>query len=483
MDSNLLSGLIFVAVFAGVVIIHEFGHYIVSLLCKVEVEEFGLGLPPRALKIWRNKGYLLLNEQRIEIPRNFDKSLDWTNLSGAECKVTVDREEDKLILRTIEYTREYELKQPPKNKESQDGFVNVNERGEAVEAPKPQPVVIKKAVTAGVDRGGTELTGVINELHPGTDFTLNWLPLGGFVRPKGENDPMIKGGLAAANPWARLAVLFAGPTMNLLAGILAFSFLFSQVGIPNFDKIQVNEVLTNSPADQAGLQAGDIIINMDGQPSGSIEQARSTIYAHLDQPLNITVLRDGKEVELVATPLSTRTSEQGALGIQMGPAFVKPQSFFQAVPYGALETYAQARMLISLPAQLLRGAVSPEEGRFIGLKGIYDLFGQAVSRDVESREQADTTAPSAPATPKTPSFYTLQLIATLTISIGLFNLFPFPALDGGRIFFVIPEIIFRRRVPAQFENYVHGIGMAILLLFMLYINVMDFINPAQFNLP
>jgi regulator of sigma E protease len=141
-------------------------------------------------------------------------------------------------------------------------------------------------------------------------------------------------------------------------------------------------------------------------------------------------------------------------------------------------------MLISLPAQILRGAISPEEGRFIGLKGIFDLFGQAVSRDVESRapEQTEASTP-APAAPRSPSFYTLQLIATLTISIGLFNLFPFPALDGGRIIFVLPELILRRRVSAKFENYVHGIGMAILLLFMLYINVMDFINPAQMVLP
>ena len=82
MNLSILSGLIFVAVFAGVVIIHEFGHYIVALLCKVEVEEFGIGLPPRALKMWRRKGYFIHNSQRIEIPSNFDRSLDWPNVQG-----------------------------------------------------------------------------------------------------------------------------------------------------------------------------------------------------------------------------------------------------------------------------------------------------------------------------------------------------------------------------------------------------------------
>jgi hypothetical protein len=81
MNLNILSGLIFVAVFAGVVIIHEFGHYIVALLCKVEVEEFGIGLPPRALKMWRRKGYFIFNGQRIEIPSNFDRALDWVTIA------------------------------------------------------------------------------------------------------------------------------------------------------------------------------------------------------------------------------------------------------------------------------------------------------------------------------------------------------------------------------------------------------------------
>jgi len=73
----------------------------------------------------------------------------------------------------------------------------------------------------------------------------------------------------------------------------------------------------------------------------------------------------------------------------------------------------------------------------------------------------------------------LQLIGILTVSIGIFNLLPIPALDGGRILFVLPELLFRRRVSPKMENLVHGIGMALLLLFMLYVNIMDFINPVQ----
>jgi regulator of sigma E protease len=78
---------------------------------------------------------------------------------------------------------------------------------------------------------------------------------------------------------------------------------------------------------------------------------------------------------------------------------------------------------------------------------------------------------------------TLELIAGLSISLGIFNLFPFPALDGGRIIFILPELIFRRRVPANVENLVHGLGMTVLLLFMIYVNVMDFVNPIGIVVP
>jgi regulator of sigma E protease len=79
--------------------------------------------------------------------------------------------------------------------------------------------------------------------------------------------------------------------------------------------------------------------------------------------------------------------------------------------------------------------------------------------------------------------YPLEIVAVLSISAGIFNLFPFPALDGGRIIFVLPELIFRKRVSPQLENMVHAAGMAFLLLLMIYINVMDFINPISVTVP
>jgi len=370
MNITLLSGLIFVGVFAAVVLIHEFGHFVAARLLKVDVEEFGIGLPPRALTLFHWKG---------------------------------------------------------------------------------------------------------------TDFTLNWLPLGGFVRPKGENDPEVEGGLAASSPWVRLGVLFAGPMMNLLAGVLVNSILFAQVGVPDMTRVMLYEISPNSPAEQAGLKADDLILAIDGEQITGDEQFRSLIQSHLDQSIILTVQRGDEKFDITATPLSSRTAEEGALGILPGPPMVQAKSFIQAIPFGTTYTYSQIRQILSLPAMMIRGNLSPEEGRFIGLKGIYDLFGQAVSRDVQTREEAATAPPEA--APIEPSNFTLQIIASLTLTLGIFNLLPFPALDGGRILFVIPELILHRRVPPKFENLVHAVGFALLLLLMFYINAMDFINPVQFKLP
>ena len=214
-------------------------------------------------------------------------------------------------------------------------------------------------------------------------------------------------------------------------------------------------------------------------------QLHDIIYANLDKPVQFTLRRGSQTVNLTATPSSKRPQNQGALGISMGPAMIQSGSVIESLQYGSLAVYEQARLLILLPAQMIRGQVNPQDSRFVGLKGIYDLFGQAVSRDVQSREPRlfISLVGTRSASPQTPTYFTLQLIGILTISLGVLNLFPFPALDGGRILFIWPELILRRRIPPQWENGIHAAGMALLLLFMVYVNVMDFVNPAIVNLP
>lgn len=309
----------------------------------------------------------------------------------------------------------------------------------------------------------------------GTEFTIHALPLGGFIRPKGENDPNVPGGLASANPWKRLVVLFAGPLMNLITAVIVFAFIVSSEGMPVAGKVDIDLVLDNSPAQQAGLQAGDILVAIAGEPIDNIKLAQDLIKKNLDKPVELLIERNGEEIILTATPLSNRT--EGALGVQLGTP-TRPATFFESINMGYQITKFQIKTLLDIPFRLLRGAMNPEEARFIGFKGIYELFNYTVEEDVTSRQEASQAQASGTNAPA-PTNYTLNLIGILSISLGVFNLFPIPALDGGRILFTLPEILFKKRIPQEWENTVNGIAMLLLIGLMLFVNVMDFVNPAK----
>src|SRR5688572_6115039 len=123
----------------------------------------------------------------------------------------------------------------------------------------------------------------------GTEFTIHALPLGGFIRPKGENDPNVPGGLASASPWKRLVVLFAGPLMNLLTAVIVFAVLVKSQGVPLPGSILVETISENSPAEQAGLQEGDFLLAINGEPVTETQLATTLIRENLDTPIEILI--------------------------------------------------------------------------------------------------------------------------------------------------------------------------------------------------
>jgi regulator of sigma E protease len=343
----------FVGAIAALIIIHEFGHFIASRLVGIEVEEFGLGFPPRMATL-------------------------------------------------------FEL-------------------------------------------GGTK-------------YTLNWLPLGGFVRPKGENDPSVEGGLAAARPWKRLVVLFSGPLANLLVGVLLYAMIITRVGVSINDQVQILEVAPNSPAAQAGLMAGDMILAVNDTPVNGMEDLQTSINDNLGQATQLTYQRNEETATVTMVPRADPPPGEGAIGIIMSNP-TRQVSLISAIPLGVEATFNQISALATFPLQMIKGNVTPEEGRLVGFKGMFDIY-QAV------REPT-------PQSPIPAGVNVLAFFATITISLGVLNLMPIPALDGGRILFVLPEIFLGRRIPPQYENVINLVSFTLLILLLLYINLYDFINPIE----
>lgn len=478
----MLTLIVFVVVFGGMIFVHEFGHFIVARFFKIPVEEFGFGIPPRVLRLWRGKGRLVIGGQQVIIPTNFELPFEWQDGLYEEAVATADQTGNgQLILRSIELLRGERMRKtaPPPTQDEPDGL-----------GLRPEYRPAAPSETAPETRGALTLNGAISEIETGTEVTINALPLGGFVRPRGENDPDIPGGLAAVNPWKRLAVLFAGPAMNLLTAVVVFAIIITQAGIPVPGSVKIEEVVENSPAAQAGMKTNDILLSINGTPVNKIEDTRTLIHANLDKPTRLVVERDGQQLSLNATPLSNRPASQGALGVALGYP-TRPASLGEAAVGGFTLTGLQAVGLLYLPIGLIEGNVAPDEARFVGLKGIYDFFGSAIQRDSESRaaippaaqQQDQPAGDGIPATPPQPTNYVLGLIALLSVSLGVFNLLPIPALDGGRILFTLPEIIFRRRIPTRLENTINSVAFLALIGLMLVVNLMDFINPVNTKLP
>ena len=301
----------------------------------------------------------------------------------------------------------------------------------------------------------------------GTDFTLNWIPFGGFVKMKGETGETLEAGsFAAANPWRRFAVLLNGPIMNLLIGVIILSVVFSRTGTPDPRKVEIQSVAANSPAALADLQPKDVIESIAGVKISGMNQVSQIVQANLGKEVEITVLRGDQTYTALLTPRANPPQGEGALGVVIGNPLVTT-SFLQAVPTAAMSTLEQGRQLILLPYQLIKGQISPQEGRLVSVVGIYDIFSKVKTED---QAQAATN-------PAYAGLNTLYFLAVISIALGYTNLLPIPALDGGHILFLLPEMFFKKKVKPQFENAVHLIGFALLMVLMVVLVINDIVNP------
>jgi regulator of sigma E protease len=295
----------------------------------------------------------------------------------------------------------------------------------------------------------------------GVIYSINWIPFGAFVKMLGEEDPTDPGSFASKPGFIRAIVLAAGSAMNFLLAVVAFSMVYI-VGVPGVapdSQVQIAEVAPDSPAATAGLQPGDTIVSFDSQ-TVTVQSFREATQSHLGQPVQIEVRRGDQAMDLSLTPRANPPENQGAIGIVLAGGLVRLNPI-AAVQQGFGQTVRAIGATLSVPKMLLEGSIAPGDARLIGLVGMAQATSETVSF------VADT------------GFWYPLFILTGLFSAGLSiaNMLPIPALDGGRLFFVILEGIRGRRIPPEREAAYHFVGIVVLLTLMVIISFNDLVAP------
>lgn len=302
----------------------------------------------------------------------------------------------------------------------------------------------------------------------GTDITLNWLPFGGFVKIFGENadeDSLAsQDSFASKNRGIQSLVLVAGVLGNFLLAWFLFSIGF-MIGMPSPADIglpidnahtAITQILPSSPAAHADLKPGDeiLLVTRDGVQSDIDPSNLSTFIGESLDPISITVKRGDEIFTKTLTPVEGVVAGKPGVGFGLSEVGTVKLGFGKAVYEGLHSTLLLTKLTAEAFWQFLVGIFSghPDLASVSGPVGIVGQVGDAAKLGLA---------------------YLLSFAALISINLSIINLFPFPALDGGRLLFVIIETITRKRVPPKIFNLVNTVGFALLIILMILITIRD----------
>jgi len=285
-----------------------------------------------------------------------------------------------------------------------------------------------------------------------TIYSINAIPFGGFNKITGEEDPKEPRSLAGKSRGIRLLVLSAGSLMNILLALLLFSILFMFPHDVEIGQVVVEEVAPNSPAAMAGIETGDIILSINNQSVDSNAELNQYIKDNLGKETTILVQHsDSTKENVQLIPRQQPPEGEGAIGIAIRTVGRYP--LWQAIPRGAARLAETVVLWVEGLVGLFRGQTSAS---FLGPVGLAQLTGEVAS--VGIRPLLDVTA-------------------LISLIVGICNLFPLPAIDGGRIAFVFLEWVRRgKRVSPKIEGTIHLIGLAMLIVFMVAVTYQDILR-------
>lgn len=291
-----------------------------------------------------------------------------------------------------------------------------------------------------------------------TIYTLRLLPIGGFVKMLGEYEGSEEEiaeedkdrTYTHKHPLRKISIVLAGPIMNFIMAFLIFIGLNMFKG---FATTQIKEVVDGSPAQEAGLEVGDKLITINGSKFYNWNDFVFKLQTSPNkQNINLTVLRNNEKVNLNIEP----KIENNSMIIGIKPEFIEKPNFFQSISMGFKETVVQIKQIMWSLGQLITGKAA-----FKDLSGpitIFKVSGKAAQAGIANL---------------------LNFTAFLSINLGVFNLIPFPALDGGAVIVNLVELVRKKRIKQEILGKINIVGFALLILLMIAITIKDIFFPIN----
>jgi len=507
LQNDLLSAILaFGLVLIPAIIVHELGHFIAGKSAGVTILEFGIGFPPRVAKLftWRETEFTL----NVIPLGGFVRPLgeDFVGPSTDQEKLERDKAEaGQRIASTERQPSYYEADLEQLRERGITEFTSVNDI-----APLPRIWFLAAGAIAnfvfaffvfvlvGISGVPEEVGAGIGLLDVEPDSALGVAGLqsedfieqvnGSYFDSLTDFSALLANSDEATLRVRRLDTPVGEPDEVFTVTVPTADFL-PLVDNPGNGIVLITFVEEDTPASQAGLQEGDLIVTFNGEDL-SVAAEPSVRLQELTQinagsEVEVEVLRDNETFTTSLVPRANPPEGQGSMGIGIGPFgaynVVGTATVFtvlsqtelvglpigEAVSYGVTEMGSVFQTIAEFPVRLVGGSTEPEERRIVSVVGISQLGGEFLQNTVE-QEQASTF---------------LSFIALVSIALGFTNLLPIPALDGGRIVFVIIEMIRGKPIPPEKEGYVHMIGLIFLLSVGVFFIINDLVNPLNDLVP
>ncbi|GAB4072566.1 RIP metalloprotease RseP [Barrientosiimonas marina] len=407
----------FICMFGLLVFIHEFGHLIFAKRAGMLAREFAIGFGPKVFTFMKNETVYTIRLLPVG---------GYVRVAGDDPEI-IDLKPGQQV--GLEF-----------NDEGNVNKIIVNNK-----AKHPQARVVE------LEHTDLDHELVIEGYEPDEEdekFTFEVDRKASFIMDEEETQiaPYDRQ-FASKSTGKRAMQLFAGPMMNFLLAIVIFIVIGLVQGIP-VDEAKVTDIKADSPADTAGLQSGDEVIQIDGTPVSTWDKFTKIVQDHPGDELSMTLQRDDSTEMVTITP--DKLERQGMAIGQVGVDHAFERSFFGSFTYGFEKAYDTTKLILTNLFKLVTGQYSLEV--LSGPVGIYDATNQVVQS----------------------GFATFAMwTAILSVNLGIVNLVPIPALDGGRLLFVGIEAVRGKPVDPQKEGVVHFIGFALLMLLMIVVTWND----------